>query len=113
MLTLFIVASLEGWPDIMYQAIDTTKKDNGPKYLDSPAQAGFFIVFIIIGSFFFLTFFTGVLFLQYTKAVGRDQKGFDAEQLNWLELQKLIVSAKTPHHLRYKPGHGSLQYRLW
>lgn len=30
MITLFIVASLEGWPDIMYQAIDVTKKDNGP-----------------------------------------------------------------------------------
>ena len=37
MITLFIVASLEGWPDIMYQAIDTTKIDNGPKYEDSPA----------------------------------------------------------------------------
>ena len=45
MLTLFIVASLEGWPDIMYQAIDVTKKDNGPKYEDSPAQSVFFVVF--------------------------------------------------------------------
>jgi len=31
MMTLFIVSSLEGWPDIMYQAIDITMKDNGPK----------------------------------------------------------------------------------
>ena len=37
MTTLFIIASLEGWPDIMYQAIDITKKDNGPKYEASPA----------------------------------------------------------------------------
>ena len=37
MTTLFIVASLEGWPDIMYQAIDVTKIDNGPKYENSPA----------------------------------------------------------------------------
>ena len=36
-LTLFIIASLEGWPDIMYQAIDVTRKDNGPKYENSPA----------------------------------------------------------------------------
>lgn len=38
MMTLFILASLEGWPDIMYQAIDVTKKDNGPKYEHSPSQ---------------------------------------------------------------------------
>ena len=37
MTTLFIIASLEGWPDIMYQAIDVTKRDNGPKYEASPA----------------------------------------------------------------------------
>ena len=36
MMTLFIVASLEGWPDIMYQSIDVTKRDNGPKELASP-----------------------------------------------------------------------------
>ena len=35
MMTLFIVSSLEGWPDIMHQAIDITKRDNGPKYENS------------------------------------------------------------------------------
>ena len=65
MMTLFIVASLEGWPDIMYQAIDVTRKDNGPKKEGSPANSGFFIIFILIGSFFFLNFFTGVLFIEY------------------------------------------------
>ena len=65
MMTLFIVASLEGWPDIMYQSLDVTKRDNGPKLLASPAQSLFFIVFILIGSFFFLNFFIGVLFLKY------------------------------------------------
>jgi hypothetical protein len=65
MMTLFIVSSLEGWPDIMYQSIDITKRDNGPKYENSPGQSGFFIVFILIGSFFFLNFFIGVLFLKY------------------------------------------------
>ena len=30
MMTLFIVASLEGWPDIMYQAVDSTGIETGP-----------------------------------------------------------------------------------
>ena len=36
MVTLFIVSSLEGWPDIMHQAIDITKRDNGPVKENSP-----------------------------------------------------------------------------
>ena len=36
MITLFVVSSLEGWPDIMYQALDITKKDNGPKLNSQP-----------------------------------------------------------------------------
>jgi hypothetical protein len=30
MMTLFIIASLEGWPDIMHQALDVSKYDMGP-----------------------------------------------------------------------------------
>ena len=75
MMTLFIIASLEGWPDIMYQSIDVTKRDNGPKKLASPAYSLFFIVFILIGSFFFLNFFIGVLFLKYEQARKEEQKG--------------------------------------
>ena len=86
MITLFVVASLEGWPDVMYQAIDVTRKDNGPKYEASPAQSGFFIVFILIGSFFFLNFFIGVLFLEYEKAEKIEKKGFTKDMLYWKEL---------------------------
>lgn len=101
--TLFIIASLEGWPDIMYQAIDVTRRDNGPKYENSPSQSGFFIVFILIGSFFFLNFFIGVLFVEYEKAERLERKGFTDDMLFWKELQNLIISTKVPHKKRYKP----------
>ena len=63
--TLFVVSSLEGWPDIMLQAVDSTDVDKGPKEEASVYHSLFFIVFILIGSFFFLNFFIGVLFLKY------------------------------------------------
>ena len=68
MMTLFVVSSLEGWPDIMLQAVDATAKDKGPKFENQFANAYFFVVFIFIGSFFFLNFFIGVLFLKYSQA---------------------------------------------
>lgn len=77
MMTLFVIASLEGWPDIMYQAIDVTKRDNGPKYEYSPGYSAFFVVFILIGSFFFLNFFIGVLFLKYEQAQKKEEAGFN------------------------------------
>lgn len=65
MMTLFIVASLEGWPDIMLAAVDSTEVDHGPDPEASPMNAYFFLLFILIGSFFLLNFFIGVLFLKY------------------------------------------------
>ena len=63
--TLFIVSSLEGWPDIMLQAVDSTATNMGPKEEASVANSLYFVIFIMIGSFFFLNFFIGVLFLKY------------------------------------------------
>lgn len=37
----------------------------------------FFIVFILIGSFFFLNFFIGVLFLKYEQASKKEDEGFN------------------------------------
>lgn len=68
MMTLFIVSSLEGWPTIMYQALDITRVDYGPEFQGNIKMSIFFIVFILIGSFFFLNFFIGVLFLKYSEA---------------------------------------------
>ena len=68
MMTLFIVASLEGWPDIMLAAVDSYDVDEGPRQEANPLNAYFFLIFILIGSFFLLNFFIGVLFLKYTQA---------------------------------------------
>ena len=76
MMTLFIVSSLEGWPDIMYHSLDIVGENKGPKFENSVEQSIFFIVFILIGSFFFLNFFVGVLFLKYTQANKAETKGY-------------------------------------
>ena len=65
MSTLFVVSSLEGWPDIMLQSVDATAINMGPKEEASVKNSLFFVIFIMIGSFFFLNFFIGVLFLKY------------------------------------------------
>lgn len=68
MLTLFIISTLEGWPDIMYQALDANVIDQGPVYNTSWYYSYYFVFFIFLGSFFFLNFFVGVIFLNFEEA---------------------------------------------
>ena len=68
MMTLFVVSSLEGWPDIFHQALDATIEDKGPIRDNNLSAIIFFISFILLGSFFFLNFFIGVLQMKYTAA---------------------------------------------
>jgi hypothetical protein len=69
MLTLYAVASLEGWPTVFYQAGDCVGVDEGPAAENSPLLPTIFlIVFILVGSMFLLNFFIGVLFMKFNEA---------------------------------------------
>ena len=59
--------------------MDITRVDYGPEYQANVKQSIFFILFILVGSFFFLNFFTGVLFLKYSEAQRREVAGFSEE----------------------------------
>ena len=52
----------------MIQTIDMTDVNLGPIKENSVGSAVFYIVFIFIGSFFFLNFFIGVLFMKFNEA---------------------------------------------
>jgi hypothetical protein len=76
MLTLFVVATLEDWPDVLHQAVNASDENQGPIPNNSPANAYFFVAFILIGSYFLLNFFIGVLFLKYNEAQKAEIQGF-------------------------------------
>jgi hypothetical protein len=86
--TLFVVASLEGWPDVLMQAYDAPGVENtGPIYNNGVGKAIiFFLLFIVIGSFFFINMFVGVLFLKFAQAQAEQQRGFSKQELDWIEI---------------------------
>jgi hypothetical protein len=96
MLTLFVVSTLEGWPDIMYQAVDGKGDEIGPEKNASPLAAYFFIIFIFIGSFFFLNFFVGVIFLNYEEAQRLEKESWllSSRELIWVDMMKMIVKSR-------------------
>ena len=113
MITLFIVSSLEGWPDILYQAMDITEITKGPKFENNSIIAIiYFVTFIIIGSFFFINFFIGVLFDNFMQAKKREQAGLTNLDLAWEDIQKLILqthpeytTTNVPKEVWRKPFH--------
>ena len=42
--------------------------DKGPEFENATFQAIFFMLFILVGSFFFLNFVIGILFLEFNHA---------------------------------------------
>ena len=68
MITLFSVATLEGWPDLMYAYTDMTALEKGPKPAATAINAYFFVAFVFIGAFFFMNLFVGVLFMNFEAA---------------------------------------------
>ena len=112
MMTLFVVSSLEGWPDIMYQALDIVGYDKGPAFENATSQALFFILFILVGSFFFLNFIIGTLFLEYTHAKQLEEKGYDKNMLSWIEIQGMILGAKCNHEMANMPT-TPWRHKVW
>lgn len=112
MLTLFIVSTLEGWPDIMYQAVDGKGVNEGPKENASPITAYFFVVFIFIGSFFFLNFFVGVIFLNYEEAQKAEKESWfmKKNELEWVDIMRMIVKTKPDLETTNVPKNKCLRF---
>jgi hypothetical protein len=60
-----------------------TDYEKGPQREANQNAYWYYIIFIFIGSFFFLNFFIGVLFLKFDQAQKEDNKGFTSKDLAW------------------------------
>lgn len=105
MLTLFVVSSLEGWPDIMYQGIDSTSVERGPAKDASLWYSLYFVSFILIGTFFFLNFFVGVIFLNFEEAQKEEREALvlNDRQLKWIDIMKMILKSRPDIETTYIP----------
>jgi len=109
MLTLFVVATFEGWPGILYVSIDSNEADIGPKQDYRPHVFFFYFTYLIIIAFFMINIFVGfviVTFQSEGESAFQDC-ALDKNQRNCIEF---ALSAKPVR--RYIPK-NPLQYRLW
>lgn len=118
MIALFILSSEEGWPNLMVQAIDGTDIGEAPSTNYNQYAAYYFVVFIMISSFFFMNLFIAVVFEKFTEA-RNCQSSLAAsiltkDQMLWIELQHLILKSTPNIDFSSKPKNSfrALMYNI-
>ena len=97
---LFELATLEQWPDIMYSAIDAQGPGMKPLRDYSPVRALFFLLFLLVCSFFVLSLFVGVVVDEYHKYHEQYTIGCITEsQKEWLDTVRRMLTMNTKNVL--------------
>ncbi|UJR22467.1 hypothetical protein I4U23_025525 [Adineta vaga] len=109
LLTLFTVATFEGWPALLHTAIDSKAEGHGPVYNHRPFVAPFFITFIIVIAFFMVNIFVGFVIVTFQNEGEQEYKNCELDK-NQRKCIEFALKAKPIK--RYIPVKKS-QLKIW
>ncbi|CAF0765433.1 unnamed protein product [Adineta ricciae] len=109
LLTLFTVATFEGWPSLLHTAIDSKGEGEGPVYNYRPFVAPFFIAFIIVIAFFMVNIFVGFVIVTFQNEGEQEYKNCELDK-NQRKCIEFALKAKPIK--RYIPVH-KVQSKIW
>ncbi|XP_069731821.1 voltage-dependent L-type calcium channel subunit alpha-1S [Phaenicophaeus curvirostris] len=109
MMSLFTVSTFEGWPELLYKAIDTNAEDRGPIYNYRVEIAMFFIIYIILIAFFMMNIFVGFVIVTFQEQGESEYKNCE---LNKNQRQCVQYALKARPLRRYIPK-NPYQYQIW
>lgn len=67
MMSLFILSSTIGWSDAMYKGAATREIDEIPIQLANQYISFYFVAFVVVGNFFLLNLYVGVIISTYNR----------------------------------------------
>lgn len=85
-MSLFLMSTLSDWLNVMYDGMSITGIDNDMILKIKPAVCFYFIIFVIIGAFFTLNLFVGIVISTYNREKEKIAKDFllKERQKEWL-----------------------------
>eukprot|EP00795_Rhopilema_esculentum_P002961 gene2961-1213_t len=102
-LALFQTATLEGWFEVMQDAYDSREQNLQPKPMNNFFTQLYFVVFIILGAFFILNLFIGVIIDNFNRLKQQYEDGIGilltAGQRNWINTLKSAADKKPTRRL--------------
>jgi len=90
--TLFVLATMSGWNDIMYRGVDVVGVDMMPSVDHNPHAAMYFVVIILVCAFFSLNLIISVVVDNFQR-IKDEQDGsalMTADQLKWVMTRRLV-----------------------
>ena len=109
MLTLFTVTTFEGWPALLYKAIDSTREYKGPIYNNRRVVFIYFVAFIVVIAFFMVNIFVGFVIVTFQNEGENEFKDCDLDK-NQRKCIEFALKAKPIK--RYIPK-NIIQYKIW
>ncbi|KAJ9456938.1 Voltage-dependent calcium channel type A subunit alpha-1 [Diplonema papillatum] len=89
-LTLFELATLESWSDIMWRAADSSVPRKGPVLNANPQRAMYFITYVLVGHFYFVSLLLGTLVNAFHANQHQQTSLLTVKQRAWMGMQRLI-----------------------
>ncbi|KAL8164360.1 UNVERIFIED_CONTAM: Voltage-dependent L-type calcium channel subunit alpha-1F, partial [Gekko kuhli] len=109
MMALFTVSTFEGWPALLYRAIDANDENKGPIYNYRVEISIFFIVYIIIIAFFMMNIFVGFVIITFRAQGEQEYKNCELDKN---QRQCVEYALKAQPLRRYIPK-NKYQYKVW
>nr|XP_055050088.1 voltage-dependent T-type calcium channel subunit alpha-1I isoform X2 [Misgurnus anguillicaudatus] len=104
LMSLFVLASKDGWVNIMYHGLDAVGVDQQPTINNNPWMLLYFISFLLIVSFFVLNMFVGVVVENFHKCRQHQEveeaKRREEKRLRRME-KKRRKAQKLPYYASY------------
>uniref|UniRef100_A0A3B4TTY0 Voltage-dependent L-type calcium channel subunit alpha n=1 Tax=Seriola dumerili TaxID=41447 RepID=A0A3B4TTY0_SERDU len=109
MLTLFTISTFEGWPRILYKAIDSNLEDKGPVYNNRVAISIFFIIYLILIAFFMMNIFVGFVIVTFQEQGEQEYKNCELDK----NQRQCVQYALKARPLRCYIPKNPYQYQVW
>ncbi|XP_072537832.1 calcium channel, voltage-dependent, L type, alpha 1S subunit, b isoform X1 [Salminus brasiliensis] len=109
MLALFTVSTFEGWPELLYKAIDSDAEDRGPVYNNRVDTSLFFVIYLIIIAFFMMNIFVGFVIVTFREQGEQEYKNCELDK----NQRQCVQYALKARPLRCYIPKNPYQYRVW
>jgi hypothetical protein len=117
---LFELSTTEGWVDVMYATVDARGIDMQPIVLrNGNAWAAFWVFYIIVGSFFVMNLFVGVVIEAFNNQKAEKEGDSiekslfaDEDQKKWMKTQAMLLKLD-PKKILKSPPEDSWRYRYF
>ncbi|XP_065103146.1 calcium channel, voltage-dependent, L type, alpha 1S subunit, b [Paramisgurnus dabryanus] len=109
MLALFTISTFEGWPELLYTAIDSDSVNSGPVFNNRVGISIFFVIYIIIIAFFMMNIFVGFVIVTFQEQGEEEYKDCELDK----NQRQCVQYALKARPLKCYIPKNTHQYRVW